>query len=87
MLGIEACREYLGDISLTDKQVENLRDTLYALVENVLDDYLENSVRVELCKKLSSTAASPPSGKKPKDTGLKAKNIAVVTTLVKKATK
>lgn len=55
MLSTEACREYLGDIPLSDEQVERLRDSLYALVENVLDNYLDSSANVEPCKKHLST--------------------------------
>lgn len=51
MLSTGECREHLGDIQLSDEQVERLRDSLYALVENVLDNYLDSSVNVEPCKK------------------------------------
>ncbi len=52
MLSTEACREYLGDIKLSDEQVERLRGSLYAMVENVLDNYLDSSsANVEPCKK------------------------------------
>ncbi len=51
MLSTEACREHLAGIPLTDTQVECLRDALYALVENVLDNYLESSDTVSTCKK------------------------------------
>jgi hypothetical protein len=51
MLSTGACREYLGDIVLSDEQVERLRDSLYAMVENVLDNYLASSANVESCKK------------------------------------
>lgn len=52
MLSTEACREHLADIPLTDAQIERLRDALYALVENVLDDYIQTSDTVNaICKK------------------------------------
>lgn len=52
MLSTGACREYLGGIPLTDEQVERLRDSLYALVENVLDDYLYSPDNIQsICKK------------------------------------
>ena len=41
MLSISECRELLGETELTDSQVEQLRDALYATVENVLDDYYD----------------------------------------------
>ena len=77
MLSTEACREHLADIPLTDAQVERLRDALYALVDNVLDDYIKKADTVEPCKKQLSTAECPPSDKRPRGTGLIAKNIAV----------
>ena len=51
MLSTEECRKHLAEIPLTDEQVERLRDSLYALVENVLDNYLDSSANVEPCKK------------------------------------
>ncbi len=79
MLSTEACREHLADLPLTDAQVERLRDALYALVENVLDDYIKKADTVEPCKKQLSTAEYPPSDKRPRDTDLIAKSIAVVS--------
>ena len=37
-LSIKECRDYLSGINLTDEQVENLRDALYILIEQVLDE-------------------------------------------------
>ena len=42
MLSIEQCREILGDDSLTDNDVSDLRDTLYAWIDRFFDDYLEH---------------------------------------------
>jgi len=39
-LSIKECRDYLGEINLTDEQLENLRDALYILIEQVLDEYI-----------------------------------------------
>lgn len=39
MLSIEECKKYLGK-HLTDKQIQNLRDALYVLIENVIDEYI-----------------------------------------------
>ena len=36
MLTVEQCRTYLRDLALTDEQVEQLRDTLYAVAQTVL---------------------------------------------------
>lgn len=55
MLSTEACKNYLAGIPLSDEQVVNLRDTLYALVENVLDDYISSCGSITpTCKNLSS---------------------------------
>ena len=79
VLSIEMCRGYLDGIPLTDKQVESLRDALYSLVENVLDDYIETFATIEpTCKNQSSIAESPQSDKKQKVTDWKAKSTAVV---------
>lgn len=40
MLTIEECRQHLGDLQLTDEEVERLRDALYAISDNVLSQYL-----------------------------------------------
>jgi len=37
MLSIEKCREYLGNLNLTDKEVEAVREALYVLTGGVLD--------------------------------------------------
>jgi len=37
MLSIEKCREYLGNLNLTDKEVEAVREALYVLTGAVLD--------------------------------------------------
>ena len=41
MLTIKECRKYLLGKELTDNQVEELRDAMYALVEQALDELLE----------------------------------------------
>jgi hypothetical protein len=51
MLSAKECREHLGDMPLTDEQVERLQGALYALVENLLDDYIKSSATVEPCKR------------------------------------
>ena len=39
MLTIKECRDKLGDLSIqmTDKQVEQIRNSLYVMVENIID--------------------------------------------------
>lgn len=39
MLTIEQCRTYLTDTAMTDEQVEQLRDALYAASQIVLAPY------------------------------------------------
>ncbi len=39
-LSIKECRNYLDGIDLTDEQIENLRDALYILIGQVLDEYI-----------------------------------------------
>jgi len=43
MLSIEECREELGELATgkTDTEVAHIRDTLYAIVETIIDDYLD----------------------------------------------
>lgn len=44
MLGIEEIRETLGEDgkNLTDKRIEEIRNSLYELGEIIFDDWLEN---------------------------------------------
>jgi hypothetical protein len=69
MLSVEDCRKYLGNTSLSDKQVEEFRDAIFALVENMVDEYISSGVTIEpICKKQSSTVESHLSDKKQKVT-------------------
>ena len=48
-LTIEECRQYLGDTNMTDKEIEELRDDLCVLIDNVLDDYFNSKYdKIEL---------------------------------------
>lgn len=40
MLSVPECRKYLTDSTLSEEQIEGLRDALYVLVEKVLDEML-----------------------------------------------
>ena len=44
-ISVERCRELLGEDSklLSDKQIEEARDALYMLGDNILDNYLSLS--------------------------------------------
>jgi hypothetical protein len=67
MISIERCKEILGN-NLPDSEVERLRETLYALVENVLDEYIATSDSMKsVCKNQLSIAEYLPNGKKQKD--------------------
>ena len=39
MLSIEKCRELLGETNLSDEQISDLRESLYTIIENILDEY------------------------------------------------
>lgn len=41
MLTVEECRQHLRDISLTDEEIERIRDCLYLISEKVLDKYFD----------------------------------------------
>ncbi len=58
MLSISQFKESLGKTNLDDKQVEELRNTLYVVVENILDNY-HVSIK-DKCKKHLSTVESRP---------------------------
>ncbi|OHB14699.1 MAG: hypothetical protein A2431_00630 [Candidatus Zambryskibacteria bacterium RIFOXYC1_FULL_39_10] len=76
MISVERCKEILGE-DMTDSEVLRLRDSLYAMVESILDNYFEEFATIDICKKQSFTAESPAQDKALKDTALIAKNIAV----------
>ena len=40
MLSIERCKEILGNRNISDSQIEKLREALYALTENIIDEYI-----------------------------------------------
>ncbi len=44
MISIEECRKILGEScsSMTDEQIEDLRNNLYKLTESVIDKYLKD---------------------------------------------
>lgn len=44
MLSIEECKKYIGDLDLTDKQIEEVRDILSAFVEQALDYVTEEGI-------------------------------------------
>jgi len=42
MLSIEECRQHLKGLELSDEQIEQLRDVLYSIIEQVLDKELRH---------------------------------------------
>lgn len=42
MLSIERCKEILENKTISDSQVEKLREALYALTENIIDEYVSS---------------------------------------------
>ena len=58
MISIEKCKGILGE-DISDSEVERLRESLYAMVDSILDNYFEELVTLDICKKQSSIAESP----------------------------
>jgi hypothetical protein len=51
MISIERCKEILSE-KMPDSEVEKLRESLYAMVESILDNYFEEfNGKIEICKK------------------------------------
>lgn len=46
MLSIEQCKEILGDRTISDDQTEEVRNALYALVENIIDEYIRSCDKI-----------------------------------------
>lgn len=42
MLSINDCKQLLKNYNLTDKETEQLRNTLYCMTENIIDKYIRN---------------------------------------------
>lgn len=67
MISVEKCKEYLGESPLTDEQIESLRSALYALVENIVDDYISSCANIEsTCKKQLSIVECLPNDREVK---------------------
>ena len=41
MLTIKQCQEYLKKYNLSDEEVEKIRNTLYCISENIINDYIK----------------------------------------------
>lgn len=51
MLSIERCKEILGDRTISDSEMESLRDALYATVDSIMDNYFDKFDKIDICKK------------------------------------
>jgi len=40
MITIEECKKYIGALGLSNKEIEDIRDALCVIAENVLDSYM-----------------------------------------------
>jgi hypothetical protein len=41
MLSVEECKKYLEKFNLTDKQIEQFRNSAYSIVSDILDELYE----------------------------------------------
>lgn len=87
MIGIERCREILGEVKMTNSEIEKLRESLYSIVESILDNYFKEGDKIDVCRKQLSTVEFPLQSKVQMDTDLIVKNIGVENMLNKKAMK
>ena len=76
MISIEKCKGILGE-DISDSEVERLRESLYAMVDSILDNYFEELATLDICKEQSSTVESPLQNKAPKGMVSTVRNIDV----------
>jgi hypothetical protein len=50
MISIERCREIIGE-KMSDSEVERLRNSLYMMVESIMDNYFLEFGKIDICKK------------------------------------
>ncbi|MCR4279579.1 MAG: hypothetical protein NUV78_02460 [Candidatus Zambryskibacteria bacterium] len=50
MISVQEFRKELGELSveMTDERVVEIRDSLYAIVESIIDDYIEKTYGTEI---------------------------------------
>lgn len=46
MITLEECKKYIGNLNLTDEQIEEVRGLLYAFVEKAMDFAVESGTFV-----------------------------------------
>lgn len=47
MISIEECKKYIGETNLSDKEIEKIRELLYAFVERSLDYIVEKGMLLD----------------------------------------
>lgn len=45
MISVEFCKKYLNKFNLTDEQIEQIRNILYSVSENIIYKYIEDAKR------------------------------------------
>jgi len=69
MLSVERCREILGDkaASMTDAQIEEARDQLYALARIVIEMYTDQKTRrlIQAEREACTNTVEPPDKSSP----------------------
>lgn len=48
MLTIEECKKYLQKYNLSNQQIEEIRNTLYCMAENIIEDYIKRKTDNEI---------------------------------------
>ena len=44
MISVEQCKKHIGETNLSDSEIEEIRDIIYALTESVFDDLAEKPI-------------------------------------------
>lgn len=47
MISLEDCKKYVGHLNLSDEEILEMRDAIYELVGQVIEDGLSNSEEYE----------------------------------------
>lgn len=59
MISIERCKEILNDPDLSDEYLEQLRGSLYAISEKIIEDYLSDKINSNYGKETESINLLP----------------------------
>jgi hypothetical protein len=60
MISIEQCRKLIADKSLTDEEIEQVRDELYALANLAFDSWRESIKPKEKPSNATGSLSKPP---------------------------